>query len=100
VKFEFIGLPELDESSLKTISLLAEKTIRRYLFSRIPKRAFLNFNLIIEVDFQDGLMINVDIDAVLHPKYNFDLECLIENAVSKCFIEIENWLRGFKNVGN
>jgi len=91
---EEIGIPPLSSEQLEELCELAEKTARKYVFSKIPSRKITTLNVTVEVKGRRPVTVNVDVEINLSPLMrNYDVAKLAKEATEKVFISVEGYLR-------
>jgi len=77
---------------IEELCVLAEKTIRSYIFSKFSISDILYFNITVDAHLLDDgqLTFDVNVELTLHPKFSQnDVEAVINEAVEKCFKELD-----------
>ena len=92
-EIEEIGALNLDEDQIIKISKAAESAARKIIFKKIPKRAILDLNIIIEVIKENYLTFNIDINLTLSPFYKINLDEVIREAVDEAFKTIRRKIK-------
>ncbi|MFP3984558.1 MAG: DUF3194 domain-containing protein [Candidatus Bathyarchaeia archaeon] len=91
---EEIGIPELTDDQMGTLSEIAEKAARDYVSSKIPQRKISTLDITVETVGSKPVTISVDVDLVLSPLIRkFNVEKLADEATEKAFEAIEGYLR-------
>jgi len=95
VKFlEEIGIPQLTEDQMQTLSEIAEKAARDYILSKIPQRKISVLDIAVETVGSKPVTVSVDVDLMLSPLMKkCDAEKLANEAAEKAFEAIEQCLR-------
>ena len=91
---EEIGIPPLSSEQLEELCELAEKTARKYVFSKIPSRKISTLNVTVEVEGRRPITVNVDVEIILSPLMkNYDVAKLAKEATQEAFISVEKYLK-------
>ncbi|MDH5448283.1 MAG: DUF3194 domain-containing protein [Candidatus Bathyarchaeota archaeon] len=91
---ERIGIPELTEDQMQTLSEIAEKAARDYVLSKVPQRKISALGITVETVGSKPVTVSVDVDLVLSPLMKpYNVEKLANEATEKAFEAIEQCLR-------
>ncbi len=91
---ETIGIPELAEDQIQTLSEIGEKTAREFVLSKVVQRKILALNIAVEASGSKPVSISVEVDLRLHPSSgNLSVEKLVNKATERAFEAIEQCLR-------
>jgi hypothetical protein len=91
---EDIGIPELTEDQMQTLSEIAEKAASDYVQSKVPRRKISKLDIAIETTGSKPVTISVDIDLTLSPLMRqTNATKLADEAVQKAFEAIDHFLR-------
>jgi len=94
---EEIGIPDLTEDQMQTLSETAEKAAREYILSKVPKGKVSALDITVEVVGSKPVTVKVDIDLALSPLMKkYDEEKLADEAAEKAFEAAEQYLRELK----
>ena len=89
-----IGIPELTEEQMQTLSEIAEKAARDYILSKVSRRKISVLDLAVEIVGSKPVTVSVDVDLVLSPLMKtFNAGKLANEATEKAFEAIEQCLR-------
>ena len=89
-----IGIPELTEEQMQTLSEIAEKAARDYILSKVSRRKISVLDLAVEIVGFKPVTVSVDVDLVLSPLMKtFNAGKLTNEAAEKAFEAIEQCLR-------
>lgn len=89
-----IGLPELTEDQMQTLSEIAEKAARNHVLSKVHQRKILTLDIAIETVGSKPVTVSVDVDLTLSPLIKTtSAEKLASEATEKAFEAIEQCLR-------
>ena len=92
---EEIGIPELTEEQMQTLSEIAEKTARIYVLSKVPQRKISTFDIAVETIGSKPVTVSVDIELVLSPLMKMYNVKKLANEASEVALEaVEHYLRG------
>ncbi len=87
-----MGIPELTEDQMQTVSEIAEKTARDYVLSKIPQRKIATLDIAVETEGSKPVTIIIDVDLVLSPLMKtYDAKKLANEATEKAFEAIEQY---------
>ena len=93
-KITFVGLRELTESDIEQLSEEALELIKNFLGEIIPQHNVDQYDIIIDIDNSDEtLVIDIDINLNLPPRYGMDEEKIIQETLDKTFNELEKILK-------
>ena len=82
---------------MQTISEIAEKTARDYIYSKVPKQKVATLDIAVEATGSRPINITIDVDLSLSPQVkNCDVEKLANEATQKAFEAIEQNLGELK----
>ena len=91
---EEIGIPELTEEQMETLSETAEKAARDYVQSKVPKQEISVLDIIVEAAGSRPVTISVEIDLKLSPTAKaYSAEKLVNEAAERAFEAVEEKLR-------
>lgn len=91
---EEIGIPELTEEQMQTLSEIAEKAARDHILSKVPQRKISVLDIVVETVGSKPVTVAVDIELVLSPLMKtYNAEKLANEATEKAFEAIEQCLR-------
>jgi hypothetical protein len=91
---ERIGIPELTEDQMQTLSEIAEKAAKDYVLSKVPQRKISALNITVETIGSKPVTVSVDVDLVLSPLMKtYNVKKLASEATDKAFEAIEQCLR-------
>ena len=91
---ERVGIPELTENQMQTLSEIAEKAAGDYVLSKVPQRKISALNITVETVGSKPITISVDVDFVLSPLMKtYNMKKLASEATEKAFEAIEQFLR-------
>jgi hypothetical protein len=93
---EEIGIPELTEDQMQTLSETAEKAARDYVLSKVPKGKISALDITVEVVGSKPVTVEVDVDLMLSPLMKKYEEKLADEAAEKAFEAAEQYLRELK----
>lgn len=81
----------LSNQELDEISELSIKSIENFIYSRVSKKEILDLDIKVELDYNDGLDVDMNVDIQFDPLSNYD-ESIAEEAIAHAFIEIDSYL--------
>ena len=89
-----IGIPELSEDQMQTLSEIAEKTARDHVLSRVPRKRISTLDIVVETAGSRPVTISIDVDLALSPQMKaLDAEKLAREATQKALEAVEQHLR-------
>ena len=92
-----IGIPELSDEQIETLSQIAENGARRYIFSKINQKLVENLNISVEAEGAKPICFTIEIDLALLPEVkNVKEKTLSEEGVKVAFEAVETYLRKLK----
>jgi hypothetical protein len=92
-----LGIPELNGEQIEELSLIAEKTARKYVLSKISPKRIETLNISVETEGTKPVRLTVDVDVSLSPLMKkIDVQKLVDEAVKEAFTSAENYLRELK----
>jgi cytochrome c oxidase assembly protein Cox11 len=92
-----IGIPELSDEQIETLSQIAENVARKYIFSKINQKLVENLNIRIEAEGAKPIYFTIEVDLALLPEAkNIKEKTLSEEGVKVAFEAIETYLRKLK----
>jgi hypothetical protein len=92
-----LGIPELNSKQIEELSLIVEKTARKYVLSKISPKRIETLNISVETEGTKPVRLTVDINVSLSPLMKkFDVQKLVDEAVKEAFTSAENYLRELK----
>jgi hypothetical protein len=91
---EEIGLPELSSEQIEQLCTKAEDAARKYVLSRLPKKAVERLDISVEAEDTKPLDLKVEVDLVLSPRTK-DVDCakIVDQSVKEAFKAGEIFLR-------
>jgi hypothetical protein len=90
-----IGIPELSEDQMQTLSEIAEQTARDHVLSRVPQKRISTLNIVVETTGSKPVTIAIDVDLALSQQMKtLDPEKLAREATQKALEAVEQHLRG------
>ncbi|MGC8895458.1 MAG: DUF3194 domain-containing protein [Candidatus Bathyarchaeia archaeon] len=94
---EDLGIPELTSEQVEELCAVAEKTAREYVTAKVPSKRIETLNISVEVEGTKPVTVTIDVDVVLSPLMkDFDVKDLVEGAVKKAFVSVDEYLRALK----
>lgn len=94
---EELGLPDLTIKQIEEICSLVEETARRHVLSKIASKRVETLNISVEAEGTNPVILTVDIDVALSPLMKgFDVQKLVNEAITKAFESAETYLRKLK----
>lgn len=90
----FVGLRELTESDIEQLSEEVLQLVRKFLRERIPKHNVDLYDIAIDINnLEEDLIIDIDINLDLPPRFGLNEEEIIQETLDKTFIELEKILK-------
>ncbi|MCW3981239.1 MAG: DUF3194 domain-containing protein [Candidatus Bathyarchaeota archaeon] len=91
---EEIGIPELTEDQMQTLSEMAEEAARDYILSNVSRRQISILNIVIEAVGSKPVTITIDVDLLLSPPMKgVKTEDVAQQAAGKALEAVERCLR-------
>lgn len=91
---EEIGISELTEEQMQTLSETAEEAARDHILSMVPKRKISTLDITVEAVGTKPVTISVDVDLALSPVMKTcNAEKLTHKATERAFEAAEQYLR-------
>jgi hypothetical protein len=92
-----VGAHSLTNEHIEKLCEIAEEAARKYVASRVPKRAILNLSISVELKESEVLNIEVEVDLALSPLFRkIDAKDLADEAVKAAFDAAEKCMRQVK----
>jgi hypothetical protein len=89
-----IGIPELSEDQMQTLSEIAERTARDHVLSQVPQQRISTLDITVETTGSKPVTISIDVDLELSPLMKaLDAEKLAREATQKALEAVEQHLR-------
>jgi hypothetical protein len=89
-----IGIPELTEDQMQTLSEIAEKAARDYVLAKTPKQKVTTLNITVEAVGSKPVNITIEVELALSPPTGtLSEEKLANEATEKAFEAVEAHLR-------
>lgn len=89
-----IGIPELTEDQMQTLSEIAEKAARDHVLAKMPKQKITDLNITVEAAGSKPINITIEVELSLSPPGGkLDEEKLANEATEKAFEAVEQYLR-------
>jgi hypothetical protein len=90
----FLGLRELTESDIEQLSDEVLQLVRKNLSEIIPQHNVDYYDVTIDIDnSEENLIVDIDIDLNLPPRFGYDEKKIIQETLDKTFLELENILK-------
>ena len=91
---EEIGIPELTEEQIETLSETAEKAARDYVYSKVPQQKISTLDIVVEAAGSRPINVSVEIDLTLSPEAKtYSADRLVNEATERAFEAVEEKLR-------
>jgi hypothetical protein len=92
-----VGACSLTNEHIEKLCEIAEEVARRYVASRVPKRAILNLSISVELKKSEAVNLEVEVDLALSPLFRkIDVKDLADEAVRAAFDAAERYMRQVK----
>ncbi len=82
---------KLSDTELDEISELAVKSAENFIYSKISKKEILNLDIKVELDYHNGLDVDIDVDIQFDPLSNPE-DGIATEAVDHVIGEIDRYL--------
>jgi len=94
---EELGLPELTTEQIEELCSITEEAAREYVLSKVPSKRIETLNISVEAEGTNPVTLTVEIDIALSPLMkDFDVQKLVDEAVTEAFISAKKYLRELK----
>jgi len=94
---KYLGLPELTNEQTEKLCLKAETTARKYVQSKISKKAIETFDINVEAQGTKPIILAIDVNIALSPSVkNLDVQKLANESIQEAFKFAEEYLRELK----
>lgn len=91
---EEIGIPELTEEQIETLSETAEKAARDYIYSKVPQQKISTLDIVVESAGSKPVTVSVEIELTLSTEAKAcSAEKLVNEATERAFEAVEEKLR-------
>jgi hypothetical protein len=84
-------LRNLSDTELDEISELAVKSAENFIYSHVSKKEILNLDIKVELDYHEGLDVDIDIDIQFDPLSNQN-DVIAAEAADHAIGEIDKYL--------
>jgi hypothetical protein len=89
-----VGLKELSEEDIQSISEEIHLIIKKILLKRVPANKVDNFDIVIDIDNSQGqLQIDIDLISQQRTKYEKSEQEIIDITLEETFVELEKLLK-------
>jgi len=89
-----LGLPELTDAQIETVSQAAEKAARKHVFSKISQKLVEKLDIIVEAEGAKPVSFTIEVDLTLLPEVKWiNQKALADEAVREAFAAVEKNLR-------
>jgi hypothetical protein len=93
---EEIGIPQLTPEQMENLCEIGEKAARDYIHSKVSPRQITALDIAIDTEGVKPVTVSVDVELTLSPLMkDYDAEKLVEEATSKAFQAIKEYLSEF-----
>ena len=82
---------KLSDQELDEISELAVKSAENFIYSKVSKKEILNLDIKVELQYHEGLDVDVQVDIQFDPLSNPD-ESIAEEAAEHAIAEIDSYM--------
>jgi hypothetical protein len=87
--------PELTDNQIEELCLIAEKTARQYVLSKVTSKNIESLDISAEAEDTKLLMLEIEVVVTLSPLMNgYNMQKLVDEAVREAFSSVEKYLRG------
>jgi hypothetical protein len=84
-------LRKLSDQELDEISELAVKSVENFIYSKVSKKEILDLDIKVELQYHEGLDVDVQVDIQFDPLSNPD-ESIAEDAAEHAIAEIDSYM--------
>jgi hypothetical protein len=84
-------LRKLSDQELDEISELAVKSAENFIYSKVSKKEILDLDIKVELQYHEGLDVDVQVDIQFDPLSNPD-ESIAEDAAEHAIAEIDSYM--------
>ncbi|MHA1798886.1 MAG: DUF3194 domain-containing protein [Candidatus Helarchaeota archaeon] len=88
-----LGVKTLNADTLERLLIIAERNVRKYLYSQVESKDILDLNISVEINQENTLSIDIEVEAEIHNLPEHEIKFLIENAIDKADQAIGNELK-------
>jgi len=89
-----LGLPELTDAQIETVSQAAENAARKHIFSKINQKLVEKLDIIVEAEGAKPVSFTIEVDLTFLPEVKgINQKALADEAVRKAFAAVEKNLR-------
>ena len=82
---------KLSDQELDEISELAVKSAENFIYSKVSKKEILDLDIKVELQYHEGLDVDVQVDIQFDPLSNPD-ESIAEDAAEHAIAEIDSYM--------
>lgn len=87
--------PELTDNQIEELCLIAEKTARQYVLSKVTSKNIESLDISAEAEGTKPLRLEIEVVVTLSPLMNgYNMQKLVDEAVREAFSSVEKHLRG------
>jgi len=91
---ESLEIPELADSQIEELCLIAENAARQYVLTRVTSKKIETLDISAEAEGTKPLALNVEVTVVLSPSMkDFNTQKLADEAVREALSSAEEYLR-------
>ena len=88
------SISSLPYERLEEICEIAEDAARKYITSKLPKKAVSDLTISVDLELSETLNVNVDVEVTLSPLYrNVNVKEIAEGSVKAAFEAVERYLK-------
>ena len=84
-------MKKLSDHELDEISELAAKSVENFIYSKVSKKEVINLDIKVELDYHDGLDVDIQVDIQFDPLSKPD-EKIAEDAAAHAIKEVDSYL--------
>lgn len=90
-------MPKLTDEQNEQLCLTAEEAARKYILSNVSSKRIEKFDITVEFEGAEPLVLSVEVDLVLSPLMkDVDVQKLVDEAVKEAFKSAEKFLEELK----
>ena len=87
--------PEFTDNQIEELCLIAEKTARQYVLSKVTSKNIESLDISAEAEDTKPLMLEIEVVVTLSPLMNgYNIQKLVDEAVREAVSSVEKHLRG------
>ncbi len=84
-------MKKLSDHDLDEISELAAKSVENFIYSKVSKKEVINLDIKVELDYHDGLDVDIQVDIQFDPLSKPDKQ-IAEDATAHAIKEVDSYM--------